>query len=96
MKILNNQAPEVRPNLQPQQARRDVYYCRHCGAENSVTAYYTEVGYGSADVTNIDGDLGDCEVNDYDNFEVNSYKCDECGREQVCLDDLITSDPPEE
>lgn len=95
MKILDNQIPEVRTNIQPI-IDRDVYYCQHCGAENSVTAHYTEVGYGRADVTSIDGDLGDCEVDDYDNFEVNCYKCDECDREQTHLADLITSDPPEE
>ena len=72
------------------------YYCRFCGSESSIMASYSETRYGTACVTNVDGELDDYDSDgDCDNFQVESYTCKECGEESNDLSNLIIENPDE-
>jgi hypothetical protein len=66
--------------------------CKDCGAEDQFVAHYTEVTYGTALVTNRDGDLEDYDTHDSDDFQVNEYECTACGETSSHLDDLLVSE----
>ncbi len=65
------------------------YRCKFCGALNSGMADYSEVGYGTASLKNLDGELEDPETNDYDNFQISGYRCIECNEDEHRIDDIF-------
>jgi DNA-directed RNA polymerase subunit RPC12/RpoP len=66
-----------------------VIICARCGAENSISALYSERNYGHAHVINREGELDDYDGDDSDDFLVHSYTCCDCGAEEDHLENLI-------
>ena len=72
----------------------DYYYtlkCRYCGEEDQIIADYTSTNYGKAVVTNRDCELNDYEIYETEDFKITAFKCGNCDREGIELNDLIYS-----
>jgi DNA-directed RNA polymerase subunit RPC12/RpoP len=73
--ILNKPVVKVRLEVEEQPG----YICIHCGTVNSGQVNFSETAYGHASLYDLDGEYGDSETDDYDNWELHNYSCTACG-----------------
>jgi hypothetical protein len=86
IELIENKEPKIKQNHSAD------LICKFCKAEDSIRAHYSELAYGSAMVINRDGELENYEADDSDDFTINEYECDECGKTKNHLEDLIFSE----
>ncbi len=65
------------------------YKCKFCGGYDCLIQLAQETVYSSGRVIDIDGSVDDYESDDYDNFQVNGFRCSECGQEGNYLEEMI-------
>jgi hypothetical protein len=71
---------------------KDDYWCRNCGEKNNVYGHYSQTEYGTVQVVSSNGETGDYDPHDWDDFCINEYACENCGRSAGDLNELITDD----